>query len=55
LRLAAYDSIYEQLTTIETKYLENKFRYVESQNGGYVNQSAYILKYENLHVVKVQD
>ena len=55
LRLAAYDSIYEQLTTIETKYLENKFSYVESQNGGYVNQSAYILKYENLHVVKVQD
>ena len=55
LRLAAYDSIYEQLTSIETKYLENKFKYVKSQNGGYVNQSAYILKYENLHVVKVQD
>ena len=55
LRLAAYDSVFEQLTTIQTNYLENKFKYTQGLNGGFVNQSAYILKYENLFIVKVED
>ena len=55
LRLAAYDSVFEQLTTIQTNYLENKFKYTQGVNGGYVNQSAYILKYDNLFIVKVED
>jgi len=55
LRLAAYDSVFEQLTTIQTNYLENKFKYTQGANGGFVNQSAYILKYDNLFIVKVED
>ena len=55
LRLAAYDSVFEQLTTIQTNYLENKFKYTKAANGGFVNQSAYILKYEDLFIVKVED
>jgi len=55
LRLAAYDSVFEQLTTIQTNYLENKFKYTQDVNGGFVNQSAYILKYDNLFIVKVED
>ena len=55
LRLAAYDSIFEQLTMIQTNYLENKFKYIQSPRGGYVNKSAYILKYDNLFIVKVED
>lgn len=55
LRLAAFDSIFEQLTTTQTNYLENKFKYVQKDGGGYVNASAYILKYEDLFILKVQD
>ncbi len=55
LRLAAFDSIFEQLTETQTHYLENKFRYIQNENGGYVNTSAYILKYEDLFILKVQD
>ena len=55
LRLAAYDSIFEQLTMIQTNYLENKFKYIQSPRGGYVNESAFILKYEDLFIVKIED
>lgn len=55
LRLAAFDSIFEQLTTTQTRYLENKFKYIQKEGGGYVNTSAYILKYQDLFILKVQD
>ena len=55
LRLTAYDSIFEQLTMIQTNYLENKFKYIQSPRGGYVNESAFILKYEDLFIVKIED
>ena len=32
LRLVAYDSVFEQLTTIQTNYLENKFKYTQGAN-----------------------
>src|SRR5699024_10300992 len=34
----------------ETEYLENKFDYVQSREGGYYNQAVYIVKYENLEI-----
>lgn len=34
----------------ETEYLENKFEYVQSPEGGYYNQAVYIVKYENLEI-----
>ena len=55
LRLAAFDFLYMELTNTQTKYLENKFKYAQPQSGGYVNQSAYILKYQDLFVIKMED
>ena len=55
LRLAAFEFLYKELTNTQTKYLENKFKYAQPQSGGYVNQSAYILKYQDLFVIKMED
>ena len=55
LRLAAFEFLYMELTNTQTKYLENKFKYAQPQSGGYVNQSAYILKYQDLFVIKMED
>ncbi len=46
LRLASEKNIYDAiLPESETVYLENKFRYEKSDDEGYCNQAAYILKY----------
>jgi len=55
LRLAAFESVFEQLTTTQTNYLENKFKYVQNDDGSYVNNSAFILKYQELFIVKIKD
>lgn len=55
LRLTAFSSVFDQLTTIQTAQLENKFKYIQVPNGRYINQSAFILKYQDLFLVKVQD
>ena len=55
LRLAAFESCYEELTNTQTKYLENKFKYAQPQSGGFINQSAYILKYQDLFILKMED
>ena len=55
LRLAAFESFYEELTNTQTKYLENKFKYAQPQSGGFINQSAYILKYQDLFILKIED
>jgi len=53
MRLASAENLYEASTgTIETEYVENKFRYNKSLFGGYVNQAVYIVKYDNLRIVK---
>ncbi len=55
LRLSYSDSIYTELTSFQTQYLENKFKYIESDSGGYINQSGFILKYQDLYLVKIED
>ena len=55
LRLSSSNSIYDELTTVQTKYLENKFKYIESPSGGYVNQSGFILQYQDLFLIKIED
>ena len=40
-------------TDLETEYIENKFRYSKKLFGGYINQSAYIVKFEDLNLVEV--
>ena len=55
LRLAAFESCYKELTSTQTKYLENKFKYAQPHSGGFENQSAYILKYQDLFIIKMED
>ena len=55
LRLSYSDSIYAELTSFQTQYLENKFKYIESDSGGYINQSGFILKYQDLYLIKIED
>lgn len=46
LRLASEKDIYDAiLPENETKYIDNKFRYENTNNNGYSNQAGYILKY----------
>ena len=53
LRLALKDNLYEAAgNDIETEYVENKFRYNKSLFGGYVNEAVYIVKYDELRIVK---
>ena len=48
LRLASEKDIYDAVSPEnETVYIENKFRYEKSASGGYCNQAAYILKYND--------
>ena len=53
MRVASGDNLYEVSgETIETEYIENKFRYNKSLFGGYINEAVYIVKYDNLKIVK---
>ena len=53
MRLASEDNLYEASNgKIETEYIENKFRYNKSLFGGYINEAVYIVKYNDLRVVK---
>jgi len=53
LRLATEDNLYEASSdAIETEYIENKFRYNKALFGGYVNEAIYIVKYDDLRIVK---
>jgi len=55
LRLSTYGTLLANPLDIQTVYLENKFQYVLQPSGGYKNESGYILKHENLHIIKVID
>jgi LysM repeat protein len=55
LRLSRYGTLDTETSSFQTAYLENKFQYFLQTYGGYKNEAGYILKYENLHIVKVQD
>ena len=53
LRLSKYGTLYSETSGFQTTYLENKFQYVLQPYGGYKNEAGYILKYENLQIIKV--
>ncbi|MDO6758995.1 LysM peptidoglycan-binding domain-containing protein [Tamlana sp. 2_MG-2023] len=56
LRLASSKDLY--MSTMQaplTEYVENKFAYKKQYMGGYYNDSAYLVKHENLTIVKVGD
>jgi LysM repeat protein/ABC-type branched-subunit amino acid transport system substrate-binding protein len=53
MRLASADNLYDASgDTVETEYVENKFRYTTDFFGGYVNQAVYVVKFDDLRVVK---
>jgi LysM repeat protein len=52
LRLASSDNnlIQSLATNLETEYTENKFSYLPDPFGGLVNQTAYIVQYQDLEI-----
>jgi hypothetical protein len=55
LRLASDDDLYKAAShTIETEYVENKFRYSKQNSGGFLNEAVYIVKYDNLTIVEAK-
>lgn len=55
LRLASKDDLYEASNVeLETEYIENKFRYNKKLFGGYYNEAAYIVRYEDLKIVEAK-
>lgn len=55
LRLASNEDLYKASdNSIETEYVENKFRYSKKLFGGFYNESAYIVKYEDLQIIEVK-
>ncbi|GGZ90630.1 LysM peptidoglycan-binding domain-containing protein [Algibacter mikhailovii] len=56
LRLVSSQGIYSSVNNAPlTEYVENKFAYKKKQTGGYYNNSVYLLKYEGLNVVEVEE
>lgn len=55
LRLATADNLYKAAdNTIETQYVENKFRYSKKLFGGYYNEATFIVRYDDLKIVEVK-
>lgn len=55
LRLASENDLDDASNSdIETQYIQNKFRYSKKLFGGYYNEAAYIMKYENLKIIEVK-
>ena len=55
LRLSNFGSLFEIPSNIKTSYIANKFNYIRQLNGGYKNEAGFILKYQDLEIIKVQD
>lgn len=55
MRLASAENLYEASgDTVETEYVENKFRYTTDFFGGYVNQAVYVVKFDDLKVIEAK-
>jgi len=55
LRLSFKETLFESTGyDMETEYVENKFNYKKKLFGGYYNEAAYIVKYDNLRLVEAQ-
>lgn len=53
LRLASNDNLYAASgSDIATEHVENKFHYSKSLFGGYTNEAHYIVKYDELKIIK---
>ena len=55
LRLVSSSSLYNSaMETPLTEYVESKFAYKKKSFGGYYNETVYLLKYDNLSIVEVE-
>ena len=55
LRLSKFGTLFESASNIQTSYIANKFNYSKQPNGGYKNEAGFILKHQDLEIIKVQD
>lgn len=56
LRLVTSENLYTSVKDSElTEYVENKFSYKKEFLGGYYNDSVYLVRYDNLRIVEVQN
>tara|TARA_B110000908_G_scaffold126370_1_gene148221 strand:+ start:544 stop:2463 length:1920 start_codon:yes stop_codon:yes gene_type:complete len=55
LRLSKFGTLFESASNIQTSYIGNKFNYSKQPNGGYKNEAGFILKHQDLEIIKVQD
>lgn len=55
LRLSEFGTLFESASNIQTSYIGNKFNYSKQLNGGYKNEAGFILKHQDLEIIKVQD
>jgi LysM repeat protein len=55
VRLSNFGSLFEIPSNIKTSYIANKFNYIIQLNGGYKNEAGFILKHQDLEIIKVQD
>jgi len=55
LRLVTSQNLFSSVNEVPlTEYVENKFAYKKKSYGGYSNDSAYLVRYEDLKVVEVK-
>ncbi|ALJ04425.1 peptidoglycan-binding protein [Pseudalgibacter alginicilyticus] len=55
LRLVTSDDIYMSVNEAAlTQYVENKFAYKKKAFGGYYNEAVYLVKYEDLSIVEIE-
>ncbi|NQX86029.1 MAG: LysM peptidoglycan-binding domain-containing protein [Flavobacteriaceae bacterium] len=56
MRLAIEADLYKGTKTeFTTEYVENKFQYAKKLFGGYCNEAAYIIKYEDLKLIEASN
>lgn len=56
LRVLNYEDLYESVNAAPlTAYVENKFAYKKKFMGGYYNSSVYLVKYQDLKIVEIEE
>jgi hypothetical protein len=56
LRVLNYEDLYESVNAAPlTAYVESKFAYQKKLMGGYYNNSVYLVKYQDLKIVEIEE
>ena len=53
IRLSCGELDRNNLNLVQSEYIENRFRYVKDKDGIYRNNSAYIMKFQNLELIQI--